>query len=133
MDTIDTLLTHAKTIAVVGLSSKPDRASYQVAAYMQQHGYRIIPVNPKEDIVLGEQGYATLRDVPVHIDIVNVFRASKDVPPIVDEAIAIGAGAIWLQLEITHPDAEARARSAGLVIVANRCIKIDHAQRIPRR
>ena len=129
MDTIDTLLTHAKTIAVVGLSSKPDRASYQVAAYMQQHGYRIIPVNPKEDSVLGEQGYATLRDVPVHIDIVNVFRASKDVPPIIDEAIAIGAGAIWLQLEITHPDAEARARSAGLVVVANRCIKIDHAQR----
>jgi predicted CoA-binding protein len=73
-----------------------------------------------------------LRDVPVHIDIVNVFRASKDVPPIVDEAIAIGAGAIWLQLEITHPDAEARARSAGLVVVANRCIKIDHAQRAPR-
>jgi predicted CoA-binding protein len=132
MDTIDTLLTHAKTIAVVGLSSKPDRASYQVAAYMQQHGYRIIPVNPKEDIVLGEQGYTSLRDVTVRIDIVNVFRASKDVPPIVDEAIAIGAGAIWLQLEITHPDAEARARSAGLVVVANRCIKIDHAQRALR-
>jgi predicted CoA-binding protein len=129
MDTIHTLLTHAKTIAVVGLSSKPDRASYQVAAYMQQHGYRIIPVNPKEDTVLGEQGYATLRDVPVHIDIVNVFRAAKDVPPIIDEAIAIGADAIWLQLEITHPDAEARARSAGLVVVANRCIKIDHARR----
>jgi len=126
MDDLRTLLTSAKTIAIVGLSSKPDRASYQVAAYLQQHGYRIIPVNPKEEVVLGERGYATLHDVPLHIDIVNVFRASKDVPPVIEDAIAIGAAAVWLQLEITHPEAEQRARDAGLSVVSNRCIKIDH-------
>ncbi|MFM2310416.1 MAG: hypothetical protein RLY87_2538 [Chloroflexota bacterium] len=123
-----TLLTTAKTIAVVGLSSKPDRASYQVAAYLQHHGYRIIPVNPKEEFVLGEKGYATLHDVPTQIDIVNVFRASKDVPPVIEDAIAVGAKAIWLQLEITHPEAEEKARVAGLTVVSNRCIKIDHMQ-----
>lgn len=128
MTDIRALLTNAKTIAVVGLSSKPERASYQVAAYLQHHGYRIIPVNPKEEVVLGEQGYATLHDVPVHIDIVNVFRASKDVPPVIDDAIAVGADAVWLQLEITHPEAEEKARIAGLRVVANRCIKIDHQQ-----
>jgi predicted CoA-binding protein len=126
MDKIEQLLRQAKTIAVVGLSAKPDRASYQVAAYLQQHGYRIIPVNPKEAEVLGETGYASLRDVPVHVDIVNVFRASKDVPPVIDDAIAIGADAVWLQLEITHPDAEAAARAAGLHVVADKCIKIEH-------
>ena len=128
MDLVRTLLQNAKVIAVVGLSSKPDRASYQVAAYLQQHGYRIIPVNPKEEQVLGEQGYATLADVPMHIDIVNVFRASKDVPPVITDAIAIGANAVWLQLDITHPEAESNARNAGLTVVANRCIKIDHMQ-----
>jgi predicted CoA-binding protein len=128
MELVRTLLQNAKVIAVVGLSSKPDRASYQVAAYLQQHGYRIIPVNPKEEQVLGEQGYATLADVPMHIDIVNVFRASKDVPPVITDAIAIGANAVWLQLDITHPEAESNARNAGLTVVANRCIKIDHMQ-----
>lgn len=126
MDANETLLRTAKTIAVVGLSSKPDRASYQVAAYLQRNGYRIIPVNPKEAEVLGEQGYASLHDVPVHVDIVNVFRASKDVPPVIDEAIAIGADAVWLQLEITHPEAEAKAAAAGLQVVADKCIKIEH-------
>jgi predicted CoA-binding protein len=128
MNSLYTLLQTAKVIAVVGLSSKPDRASYQVAAYLQQHGYRIIPVNPKEEFVLGEQGYATLADVPVHIDIVNVFRASKDVPPVIADAITIGADAVWLQLEITHPEAEDTARAAGLTVVSDRCIKIDHMQ-----
>ena len=128
MELVRTLLQNAKVIAVVGLSSKPDRASYQVAAYLQQHGYRIIPVNPKEEQVLGEQVYATLADVPMHVDIVNVFRASKDVPPVITDAIAIGANAVWLQLDITHPEAESNARNAGLTVVANRCIKIDHMQ-----
>lgn len=126
MDSIETLLRTAKTIAVVGLSSKPDRASYQVAAYLQRHGYRIIPVNPKEATVLGETGYASLLDVPVPVDIVNVFRAAKDVPPVIDDAIAIGAHAVWLQLEITHPEAEAKARAAGLQVVSDKCIKIEH-------
>ena len=125
---ISSLLHTAKIIAVVGLSAKPDRASYQVANYLQQHGYRIIPVNPNETVILGEPCFASLGDIPFHIDIVNIFRTSKDVPPIIDEAIAMNAGAVWLQLEITHPKAEERARAAGLVVVANRCIKIDHLQ-----
>ncbi len=125
---ISSLLHTAKTIAVVGLSAKPDRASYQVANYLQQHGFRIIPVNPTETVILGEPCFARLTDIPFHIDIVNIFRASKDVPPIIDDAIAMNAGAVWLQLEITHPAAEERARTAGLVVVSNRCIKIDHLQ-----
>jgi predicted CoA-binding protein len=127
-DTIAQILRTSKTIAVVGLSSKPERASYQVAAYLQRHGYRIIPVNPRETQVLGEQAYATLRDVPVAIDIVDVFRESSAVPEIVADTIAIGATVLWLQLDIHHAEAEAQAQAAGITVISDVCIKIAHAE-----
>ncbi len=127
---ITQVLQQSKTIAVVGLSSKPERASYQVAAYLQRHGYRIIPVNPRETQVLGEQAYATLRDVPVAIDIVDVFRESSAVPEIVVDTFAIGATVLWLQLDIHHAEAEAQAQAAGITVISNVCIKIAHAEQL---
>jgi len=124
------VLQTSKTIAVVGLSSKPERASYQVAAYLQRHGYRIIPVNPRETQVLGEPAYATLRDVPVAIDIVDVFRESSAVPEIVADTIAIGAKVLWLQLDIHHAEAEAQATAAGVTVITDVCIKIAHAEQL---
>lgn len=126
MQHITDLLAQSKTIAVVGLSSKPDRSSYQVAAYMQQQGYTIIPVNPREDEVLGVKAVASLSDVDVPIDIVNVFRVSSEVPGVVADAIACGAKSIWLQLDIHDADAEKAARDAGLVVVTDACIKVAH-------
>ncbi len=122
------ILKNCKTIAVVGLSHKPHRASFDVARYMQSSGYRIIPVNPNEVEVLGEKAYATLLDAAAHekIDLVNCFRNSQDIPPIVDEAIAIGAKALWMQLGIANAGAAARAEAAGLLVVQDHCIKIDH-------
>ena len=122
------ILQHCRTIAVVGLSRKPHRASFDVARYMQGHGYRIIPVNPHEAQVLGEKAYASLRDAAAHekIDMVNCFRNSEDIPPIVDEAIAIGARAVWMQLGISHAAAAAKAEEAGLLVVQNHCLKLDH-------
>jgi predicted CoA-binding protein len=125
-DVIANVLRTSKTIAVVGLSSKPERASYQVAAYLQRHGYRIIPVNPRETQVLGEQAYATLRDVPIAIHIVDVFRESSAVPEIVVDTIAIGTKVLWLQLDIHHADAEAQAQASGITVISDICIKIAH-------
>jgi len=123
---ITNVLANSKTIAVVGLSSKPDRASYMVAAYLQQHGYRIIPVNPRESVVLGEPAYASLADVPVPIDIVDVFRVSSEVPGVVADAIACGAKVLWLQLDIHHAEAEQQARDAGLTVITDACLKVAH-------
>jgi predicted CoA-binding protein len=122
------ILTHCRTIAVVGLSPKPHRASFDVARYMQAAGYRIIPINPNASEVLGEKAYATLQDAAQHekIDLVNCFRNSEDIPPIVDDAIAIGAKAVWMQLDVKHPAAAAKAEAAGLMVVQDRCLKIDH-------
>lgn len=125
---ISHILKSCRTIAVVGLSPKPHRASFEVARYMQGHGYRIIPVNPNEVEVLGEKAYATLSDAAAHekIDLVNCFRNSEDIPPIVDEAIAVGARAVWMQLGINNAAAAAKAEAAGLLVVQDRCLKIDH-------
>lgn len=120
------VLTQSHTIAVVGLSSKPDRDSYHVAAYLQANGYRIIPVNPRETTVLGEPAYASLRDIPVPVDIVDVFRDSSAVPGIVDDSIAIGARTLWLQLAIHHTEAEQRARDAGMTVISDNCIMVAH-------
>lgn len=122
------ILTHCRTIAVVGLSPKPHRASFDVARYMQGQGYRIIPVNPNATEVLGEKAYASLTEAAQHehIDLVNCFRNSEDIPPIVDEAIAIGAQAVWMQLGIRHPAAAARAEAAGLLVVQDHCLMVDH-------
>jgi uncharacterized protein len=125
---IANILKNYRTIAVVGLSPKPHRASFEVASYMQGHGYRIIPVNPNEVEVLGEKAYATLSAAAAHekIDLVNCFRNSEDIPPIVDEAIAIGASAVWMQLGISNAAAAAKAEAAGMLVVQDRCIKVDH-------
>ena len=120
------LLRSARTIAVVGLSSRPWRASHGVSEYMQQAGYRIIPVNPKEKEVLGERAYAHLSDVPGKVDIVDIFRRAEFVPEIVDTAIRIGARAVWMQEGVEHEEAAARAREAGLIVVMDRCILRDH-------
>ena len=122
------ILQQCRTIAVVGLSPKPHRASFDVARYMQAQGYRIIPINPNASEVLGEKSYATLMDAAEHekIELVNCFRNSEDIPPIVDQAIAIGAQAVWLQLGISHPAAAAQAETAGLLVVQDHCLKIDH-------
>ena len=120
------ILGSARTIAVVGLSSKPHRPSHGVARYLQQQGYRIIPVNPSETEVLGEKAYRTLDEVPVEVDVVNIFRRSEFVPPIVDAAIRIGAKAVWMQEDIVHEEAAAKARAAGLYVVMDRCILKEH-------
>lgn len=124
---IRALLQTARTIAVVGMSDKPERDSYGVAAFLQRNGYRIIPVNPMLSApVLGEQPYASLRDVPVPIDIVDVFRRSVFVPEIAEEAIAVGAGTLWLQLGVYHLEAAQLAAQAGLKVVMDRCMAIEH-------
>ncbi len=120
------LLTSSRTIAVVGLSDKPDRDSYHVAQYLQQQGYRIIPVNPAVTSVLGEKAYARLEDVPEKIDVVDVFRKPEAVPEIVASAIAVGAKAVWMQLGIAHNAAAEMARKAGLRVVMNKCLLIEH-------
>jgi len=128
-DSIRDLLTRSKVVAVVGLSSKPHRPSYGVARYLQSVGYRILPVNPNEKEVLGEKCYARLEDVPMKVDIVDVFRRSEFVPPVVDTAIAIGAKAVWMQEGVVHEEAAARARAAGLEVVMDRCLLKEHAKR----
>ena len=122
------ILNHCQTIAVVGLSPKPHRASFDVSRYMQAAGYRIIPINPNATEVLGEKSYASLKEAAQHetIDLVNCFRNSEDIPPVVDEAIAIGARAVWMQLGVAHAAAAATAEAAGLLVVQDHCIKIDH-------
>ena len=120
------LLAGARVIAVVGLSANPARDSHQVAAYLQQHGYRIIPVNPNIAEVLGEKAYATLRDVPEPVEIVDVFRQPAAVPGIVADAIAIRARAVWLQEGVVHEAAAATGRAAGLQVVMDRCLLKEH-------
>ena len=127
MDTAEQILRESTVIAVVGLSDRPDRPSHGVAKYMQECGYRIIPVNPKlTGPVLGEQPYAKLEDVPEHVDVVDIFRRAVDVPPVVDEAIRIGASAVWMQLGISHGEAGAKAEAAGLRVVMDKCLAIEH-------
>jgi len=126
MANIADLLRSARIIAVVGLSSKRYRPSYGVAEYMQNAGYRIIPVNPSEQSVLGEPAYGDLSRVPEHIDIVDIFRRSEFVPPIVDAAIRLCARAIWMQEGVIHEEAAAKARAAGLEVVMDRCILKEH-------
>ena len=123
---IDDLLRNSHVIAVVGLSGKRFRPSYGVSEYMQSAGYRIIPVNPNEQQVLGETSYPTLDDVPVQIDIVDIFRRSEFVPDIVEAAIRKGARAIWMQEGVIHHAAAERARQAGLQVVMDRCILKEH-------
>jgi predicted CoA-binding protein len=125
-ESVAELLRTARVIAVVGLSPKRYRASYGVSEYLQAAGYRIIPVNPNEAEILGEKVYARLEDIPEHVDIVDVFRRSEFVPEIVESAIRIGARAVWMQEEVVHEAAAARASEAGLLVVMDNCILKAH-------
>ena len=128
-DPILEILRNHKTIAVVGLSSNPARPSHGVAGYMKSAGYRIIPVNPNEKEVLGEKSYARLEDVPEKIDIVDIFRRAEDVPPVVESAIRAGAKVVWMQLGIENAGAAEKARVAGLIVVEDACIHVEHKKR----
>ena len=128
-DEIGELLRRSKTIAVVGLSDSPLRPSYGVSAYMQSHGYRIVPVNPEINGSLGEKAVPTLADVREQIDLVDVFRRSEFVPEIVDEAIRLKVPAIWLQEGVVHEAAAAKARKAGITVVMDKCILKEHRAR----
>ncbi len=121
------ILKKSRTIAVVGISDKEERDSHKVAKYLKSHGYRIIPVNPKLTEVLGEPCYPDLKAVPEHIDVVDIFRSIDAIPGIVEEAIAVGADAIWMQLGLHHDEAAEKARRQGLAVVMNKCMKIEHS------
>ncbi|MFZ1930212.1 MAG: CoA-binding protein [Candidatus Sulfotelmatobacter sp.] len=128
-DQVAALLKSAKTIAVVGLSNDPMRASHGVSAYMQSHGYRVIPVNPQIESSLGEKAYASLSDVPEKIDIVNIFRRPEFVEEIVEQAIRLKVPALWMQEDVVHEEAAAKARAAGIFVVMDRCILKEHLAR----
>jgi predicted CoA-binding protein len=128
-DPVTALLKRANTIAVVGLSNDPMRASHGVSAYTQSHGYRIIPVNPQIDSCLGEKAYASLPEVPEKIDIVNIFRRPEFVEEVVEQAIRLKVPAIWMQEDVIHEKAAARARAAGIFVVMDRCILKEHLAR----
>ena len=132
---LSALLRHSHTVAVVGLSPQPERPSHQVAQYLLQQGYRVLPVNPVAagQSILGQPCHASLEQAAaamaaegLRLDIVDVFRQSDQVPPLAESAIALGAATLWLQLGVAHPEAEARAAAAGLTVVSERCIKIEH-------
>lgn len=126
--TIQRVLLGARTIAIVGLSGNPLRASHFVGFYLKRHGYRVIPVNPRESEVFGERSYARLSDVPVHVDIVNVFRAPAMLPDIARETVAIGAGCLWCQFTVINEEGATLAQRAGVAVVMDRCIKVEHAR-----
>lgn len=132
-DSLRHLLEQSRTIAVVGLSPDEQRASHGVARYLQAHGYRIVPVNPRCTEVLGERCYASLEEIPFPVDVVDVFRRSEEVLPIARSAVAIGARCLWQQLGVVNTEADAIATANGLVSVMDRCIKVDHRQLLPGR
>jgi predicted CoA-binding protein len=126
---ITEILNNYRVVAVVGLSAKPDRPSYRVAQYLQEHGYRIVPVNPGCQEILGERCYASLKDIPFPVAIVDIFRNVEAIPAIVAEAIAVGAKVVWMQLGLEEPDSARKAKQAGLQVVMDHCLKIEHNQR----
>ena len=128
IDGLRRILATSKVIAVVGLSGDWYRPSYFAAKYMKEHGYTIIPVNPRYPEILGEKSYKSLRDIPTRVDIVDVFRKTEDVAPIADEAIAIGAKVLWQQIGVKNVEAAKKAEAAGLETVMDRCVKIEHGR-----
>ena len=126
MSTEEKILKSSRTIALVGLSPKPDRPSYRVASYLKEQGYNIIPVNPAEKEILGETCYPDLASVPMSIDVVDIFRRSEEVPSIMAEAIRIGAKAVWMQEGVINEEAANRAREAGLMMVMDKCMLKEH-------
>jgi len=130
-DEVKAILKNNHTIAVVGLSTDPDKDSHRVAQYLLDHGYRIVPVNPKCDQILGQKCYSSLKDIPFAVDIVDIFRKIDAIPGIVDEAIAIGAKVVWMQLGLAENASAHKAQEAGLEVVMNKCIKIEHSRYFP--
>jgi predicted CoA-binding protein len=130
--TIQAILNRARTVAIVGLSPNELRASHFVGYYLRRHGYRVIPVNPREESILGERSYPSLADVPERVDVVDVFRAPDAVPPIAEEAVAAGAGALWLQYGVISPEGAEIAARGGLDVVMDRCMKVEHARYLGR-
>ncbi len=128
IDSLRRILKSCRTIAIVGLSAEWHRPSYFVGKYVQQHGFRIVPVNPRYDSILGERCYARLEDIPFAVDMVDVFRKPADLPPIAASAVAIGAKCLWQQLGVMNAEADTVARAAGLDSVMDRCVKIEHAR-----
>jgi predicted CoA-binding protein len=126
MSAEEKVLNFSRVVAVVGLSSKPDRPSYKVASYLKEQGYKIIPVNPTEKEILGELCYPALASIPESVDVVDIFRRSEEVLPIVEEAIRIGAKAVWMQEGVINGEAAARARETGLMVVMDKCIRKEH-------
>ncbi len=131
-DEIKEILSNSDIIAVVGLSDKPDRISYMVSEAMMAKGYTIIPVNPNANEILGQKSYATLKDIPVSVDIVNVFRRPEHTPPVAEEAAAIGAKTLWLQLGIANEEAADIASAAGMNVIMDRCIKVEDSILLPQ-
>ena len=129
---IQRVLYNAKTVAVVGLSKNELRASYFVGYYLKRHGYRVIPVNPRESEILGETSYTSLLDVPVPLDVVNVFRAPDALPAIASDAVKIGAGTLWCQFTVINEEGARIAEAAGVPVVMDRCIKVEHARYLGR-
>ncbi len=129
-EAIGAMLQKYKIVAVVGLSPKPERDSHQVAKYMKENDYRIVPVNPGQKDILGEKCYPNLKAIPFPVDIVTVFRKPNAVSPIVDDAVEIGAKVVWMQLGIVHNEAAEKAREAGLEVVMDKCIKVEHVRMI---
>jgi predicted CoA-binding protein len=127
-DKVRRILRRARTIAVVGLSAQWHRPSYFAAKYLQEHGYRVIPVNPGYPEILGEKCYKSLREIPEKIDVVDCFRRSAEIPAIADAAIAIGAKVLWMQLGVENGDARRKTEAAGLEVIENRCMKIEHGR-----
>ena len=127
-DCIHDMLRTTRTIAMVGLSADRQKASYFVATYLQHEGYRIIPVNPRGGTILGETVYPDLKSIPGQVDMVDIFRPAEEVPALVDQAIAIGAKAVWTQLRIVHLEAAEKARAAGLRVVMDKCVKMEHGR-----
>ena len=126
---ISEILDNYRVVAVVGLSAKPDRPSYRVAQYLQEHGYRIVPVRPGCQEILGERCYAGLRDIPFPVEVVDIFRNVDAIPEIVADAIAVGAKVVWMQQGLEEPHSARQAKQAGLRVVMDRCLKIEHNQR----
>jgi predicted CoA-binding protein len=122
------ILAKSKTLAIVGLSAQWHRPSYFAAKYMQEHGYRVIPVNPMYDEILGEKCFKSLREIPDPVDVVDCFRKSAEIPALAEDAIAIGAKVLWMQIGVMSAAARARAEAAGLEVVENRCVKIEHGR-----
>jgi uncharacterized protein len=130
--TIQRVIHTARTIAIVGLSPNELRASYFVGYYLKRHGYRVIPVNPRETEILGEKTMPTLKDVPGHVDVVNVFRAPDAVPGIAAEAVAIGASSLWCQFGVISEEGTRIAEAGGLAVIVDRCLKVEHARYVGR-